>query len=105
MLCRYVAVILQRAAAPRIVDRVCERSSYRDQGYEVCREICRYCFEDGTLICRTEEHDEFPDAAVCAECWITYEVLATGNGGPVEPLRKTFENACRESFWLSYHLA
>jgi hypothetical protein len=104
-LCRYVAAILERATQPLIVAREAAGDRWLDQGFAVCREVCRYRFADGTVILRTEERDEFPDGAACAECWITYEVIAVGSAGSVEPQRKTFDNACRESYWLSYHLA
>ena len=48
---------------------------------------------------------DFPAALACAECWITYEVLASAPENPIHPARQVFENACRESFWLAYHSA
>ncbi len=102
----YAGAILQKKASPPISGRSVETSSWQDQGFEVCKEATTYRFDNGVVIRRTVERDSFPSAAACAECWISYEVLSDGSlDNPVSPRRKTFENACRESFWLSYHMA
>lgn len=102
----YAGAILQRTASSAIVGRSVETSSWLDQGFEVRREATTYRFDNGVAILRTVEQDAFPGTAACAECWISYEVLSDGRlDNPVSPRRKTFENACRESFWLSYHMA
>lgn len=103
----YVAAILRHPGPLAVAsETVVEKTSWMDQGFEVCREVIRYHFDHGAIIERTVERDAFPSEAACAECWITYEVITSGNAGtPIEPARKTFDNACRESFWLAYHLA
>ncbi|MBV8045860.1 MAG: hypothetical protein JO171_01800 [Paludibacterium sp.] len=78
--------------------------AWRDQGFDVERETASYRFDDGVVIRRTVERDRFPSELACAECWITYEVLTQG-AETVIPANKTFGNACRETFWLRYHLA
>ena len=69
------------------------------------REVATWQFADGAVIRRTVEEDDFPAALACAECWITYEVLASAPENPIHPACQVFENVCRESFWLAYHSA
>jgi hypothetical protein len=105
-LCAYVAAIHCRQSPVAISGRTVEKSSWDDQGFVVSKEVIDYQFENGVVIRRTVEQDNFPGEMACAECWITYEVRSTGpspNG--ISPARKVFENACRESFWLAYHTA
>lgn len=102
----YVAAIHGRPGTPLASAHAVEKSSWHDQGFEVTREVTDYRFENAVLIRRTIEQDHFPGALACAECWITYEVIAAENRiGGIQPMRKVFENACRESFWLAYHMA
>lgn len=102
----YVATIHGRPGASAIADMSTATSSWQDQGFEVSKEVTDYRFENGVVVRRTVEQDDFPSEAACAEVWITYEVVSNGNiAAAVTPARKVFENACRESFWLSYHTA
>src|SRR5690242_7153009 len=102
-LATYVAAIHHRSSPLTISDTTVERSSWMDRGFEVCKEVTSYHFDNGAVIRRTVEQDNFPSEAACAECWITYEVIATGNTvAGINQARKVFENACRESFWLAY---
>lgn len=100
----YVRVMLGQAGEPAGQCSV-ERTQWLDQGVEVRREVATWQFADGAVIRRTVEEDDFPAALACAECWITYEVLASAPENPIHPARQVFENACRESFWLAYHYA
>lgn len=100
----YVAVIHRRTGPLAISGETVEESRWRDQGFEVRKEVATYRFDNGAVIRRTVEQDDFPSEAACAECWITYEVLSNGAAGvAIEPTRKVFENACREAFWLAYY--
>ncbi|RZI42681.1 hypothetical protein EGT07_11830 [Herbaspirillum sp. HC18] len=102
----YVAAMHRRASPLAISDTTTEKSSWEDQGFEVSKEVTDYRFENGVVIRRTVEQDNFPSEAACAEMWIIYEVLSKGIvEGDISPARKVFENACREAFWLSYHTA
>jgi hypothetical protein len=103
----YVAAILKQSSLRTIADEtVVERLSWIDQGFEVTKEVTRYVFNDGAVIERTLEQDGFPSELACAECWITYRVIAgSHDGSEIQPASKTFDNACREAFWLAYHLA
>lgn len=81
-----------------------ENTSWQDQGFHVSREVNLYRFGNGVVIKRTIEEDDFPSEAACAERWTIYEVVSTGRHGRViDPMRQSFENACREAFWLKYH--
>jgi hypothetical protein len=100
----YVAAICCQRSAVAISGCSVEQSSWEDQGFVVSREVLDYQFENGVVIRRTIEQDNFPCEMACAECWITYEVISSGPNN-ISPARKTFENACRESFWLAYHTA
>lgn len=104
-LATYVGAIHNR---PGTLSYTCEtvaKSCREEQGFEVCEEITMYRFSDGVIIRRTVEQDKFPSDAACAECWIIYEVVSYGDSGiGIDPPRKVFENACRESFWLTYHM-
>lgn len=100
----YVAAIHRQRTAIAISGTTVEQSSWDDQGFVVTREIADYRFENGVVIRRTTEQDNFPDEMACAECWISYEVVSTGPAlDGISPARKVFENRCRESFWLAYH--
>lgn len=100
----YVAAIHQQASPLSISGKTVEKSSWQDQGFEVSKEITDYHFDNGAVIRRTVEQDNFPNEAACVECWITYEVISSGDTvAGINPPRKIFENACREAFWLAYH--
>lgn len=102
----YAAAIHRRASPVAIVGSAVAVSGWTDQGVEVTNEATDYRFDNGVVIRRSVEQDSVPSEAVCAECWITYDVLCNGTAtANVLPARKTFENACRESFWLAYHTA
>lgn len=101
----YVAPVLGHAGPRRIVHQTVERSAWQDQGCEVRKDVFTFQFDNGAILRRTVEQDDFPDEQqVCAECWITYEVVRAGEGEDgMDAVRKTFDNACREAFWLAYH--
>ncbi|MBS0355922.1 MAG: hypothetical protein JSR83_18710 [Proteobacteria bacterium] len=102
----YVSAILDKPSPLVISGTTVERSSWLDQGFEVTKEVTDYAFNNGAVIRRTVEQDNFPCESACAEVWITYEVISSGDVAlGISPQCKTFENACRESFWLAYHSA
>eukprot|EP00764_Aduncisulcus_paluster_P010825 gnl/Carplike_NY0171/3894_a5253_395.p1 GENE.gnl/Carplike_NY0171/3894_a5253_395~~gnl/Carplike_NY0171/3894_a5253_395.p1 ORF type:complete len:114 (+),score=5.49 gnl/Carplike_NY0171/3894_a5253_395:28-369(+) len=59
-------------------------------------------FENGVIIkqCVEFEQGEVAPDVVCAECWISYEVLSEPSGLDIWPKRKSFVNQCQEAFWL-----
>ncbi len=64
-----MAGLLHDGAAPRIVGRTVEASTWQDDGFEVARESVTCRFADGTAIRRTIERDLLPgDAGLCPEC-------------------------------------
>lgn len=100
----YVTAIQGRTARPNIVEQASELTSWQDGGMGVSREVTDYRFENGVVIRRTVEQDDVPSDQVCAECWITYEVIDPGSVvAGISPARVVFPNACREAFWLAYH--
>ena len=102
----YVSAIHLKESAVSVSSQTVETSCWQDQGFEVCKNVTTYHFNNGVVIRHTVEQDSFPSELACAECWITYEVLSRDNSDiAVRPQRKVFENACRESFWLAYHTA
>lgn len=100
----YVGAVLGRTGPRVIVGRSAEKACWQDQGFDVREDVETYHFDNGVILRRTVEQDDFPAELACAECWITYEVLSHGTTGiEVSPARKVFDNACREGFWLAYH--
>ncbi|UTH74887.1 hypothetical protein [Chromobacterium sp. IIBBL 290-4] len=102
-LAAYARAIMGGAGAERIVGREERRDSWREADCEVTLQERDYRFDNGVVIRRGIEMDDFPSELACSECWITYEVLELGCSPGIEPARKSFDNACREAFWLRYH--
>lgn len=102
----YVSAIHQLSSPVRIARRQSQVERWPDQGFEVSKTTTTYWFDNGAVIRQTVEQDSFPSALACAECWISYEVIAQNDASPaIAPHRQVFENTCRESFWLAYHRA
>lgn len=101
----YVGVIHGLPGPVSIVEQSVVRESWLDQGFEVQRECTDYRFDNGVHLRRVVEQDQFPSELACAECWISYEVIGHAPCCQVSPAGKSFDNACREAFWLKYHLA
>ncbi len=100
----YVSAIHRHTAPVTVLSVAEEKSCYQDQGFDVYKSVTTFHFDNGVVVRRTIEKDEFPCELACAECWITYEVVSGGEvGADISPHRQVFENACRESFWLRYH--
>lgn len=100
----YAAVILNRQGEPKVVRHESEQQQWLDQAIEVHQQAITYHFDNGVVIRRTMELDDDDSDLLCGECWITYEVLSNDHS-PVQvmPQKKSFDNPCRERFWLSYH--
>ncbi|MDH0303639.1 MULTISPECIES: hypothetical protein [unclassified Pseudomonas] len=104
-LANYVSAILG-LCSPRAAHL--ERShqeTWLDQGFTVTAEEKTYAFDDGTLIKRLAEQDNFPCDGGCAECWISYQVIRQPRGAVVSPTHISFTNPCREAYWLRYFSA
>ncbi|SUX30218.1 hypothetical protein [Chromobacterium vaccinii] len=99
----YARAIMGGAGAERIVGREERRDSWREADCEVTLQERVYRFDNGVAIRRSIEVDDYPSELACAESWITYEVLELGGSPGIEPMRKSFDNGCREAFWLRYH--
>ena len=102
-LATYVSAIHGEPSAVAIVDHKVTQDSWLDQGFKVDRVETVYSFDNGVVIRHVVEQDQFPSDLACAECWISYEVIRQGSGNLVSPSKKSFDNACRETFWLKYH--
>lgn len=102
----YVSAIHRLSSPVAIVRQAAESTSWSDQGFEVSKTVSTYWFDNGAIIRQTIEQDSFPTELACAECWINYEVVVHGEpANKIAPPRQVFANACRESFWLTYHRA
>lgn len=84
----------------RIVNKVITNNSYNDQGITVTSFESLLSFSNGVILKHCIEFDELPPSSeVCAEYWISYEVIDSSTES-VSPMKKTFINKCQESFWL-----
>jgi hypothetical protein len=100
----YVQSIHADKGSLRIAEQTSKQERWTDQGFEVTREVADFRFEDGVVIRRTTEQDQFPTELACAECWIEYRVIESA-GRTICPQHKQFDNHCREAWWLRYHTA
>jgi hypothetical protein len=75
--------------------------SYTDQGIVVnCIESV-FHFNNGVVMKCCNEADMLEEnEQICAECWISYEVISESDDTHICPQRKTFLNHCQEAFWL-----
>ncbi|PTU68749.1 MULTISPECIES: hypothetical protein [Chromobacterium] len=106
-LVNYVNAILDAPSPRRARLDGSSRDSWTDQGYTVVAEQSTYVFDDGAVIQRTTEQDDYPAEAACAECWIRYEVVrqpSGDTGDTIQPGHISFNNACREAFWRRYFI-
>lgn len=102
----YVAAVFKKESRVAVIREQVEEVSWAEADCTVNRRTCTYWFDNGVVLKRMLEQDDFPSDLACAESVIEYEVLSCGTvTGGIEPLRKSFDNTCRESFWLAYHLA
>jgi len=99
----YVNAIHDLPSQVSIIGQTIETESWLDQGFEVKKEQTEYVFNNGVVIRRLIEQDQFPAELACAECFIRYEVVSSAPSLSVRPARKNFNNTCRESFWMKYH--
>ena len=83
-----------------IVSQVVTDNSYKDQGVAVNSYETIFSFSNGVVLKYDVEFDEVPlSSEVCAECWISYEIIDSLTE-TISPTKKTFVNKCQESFWL-----
>ncbi|WP_025129961.1 hypothetical protein [Pseudomonas sp. PH1b] len=101
-LANYVSAILGLSSLHSAHLQSANQESWSDQGFIVTAEEKIYAFDDGALIKRLAEQDSFPSDALCAECWISYEVLRQPRHATVNPTHISFTNECREAYWLRY---
>lgn len=94
----YINTIHQHKTAVTIIDKSTKTNSYIDDEIEVNETETTYYFDNGVKILHKREQDNAPSEQLCEECWISYEVLESGQQ-QITPLRKTFCNSCQEAFW------
>ncbi|OAN13138.1 hypothetical protein A3K86_15870 [Photobacterium jeanii] len=97
-------------AERRVID-----NSYLDDDIWIESVETQFRFKNGVVIERLVESDHpvkakqaesqtlVDDAAsnmVCAECWISYEVLTQPKERHITPRTKQFINSCQQAFWL-----
>lgn len=96
----YIEAISNSEGAVNVLSNSTTDLSYIDQGVRVNNIENMITFSDGVVIKHSVEFDEVkPSDEVCAECWITYEVIESIIG-EITPMKKMFTNKCQESFWL-----
>jgi len=102
----YVAAVFGKDSRVVVVREQAEEVSWAEADCTVNRWTRTYWFDNGVVLQRVLEQDDFPSGLACAESIIDYEILSCGivTDG-IQPMRKSFDNMCRESFWLTYHMA
>lgn len=100
----YIKAIHNQPTSAIIVDKSAKTNNHIEDGFEICEQEKTYYFHDGVIIRYLSEQDNAPSELVCAECWISYEVL-DAQQLPIKPLRKNFHNHCQESFWMKMQQA
>lgn len=95
----YIKAIHGQETNALIAKEHMRNNSYTDGGIEINEMETTYYFDNEVVICYKIEQDNVPSEQLCEECWISYEVLDAGQQ-QITPIRKTFHNACQESFWL-----
>jgi hypothetical protein len=100
----YIRAIHGKDSSVQIARQVLERRIWTEVDFEVRQDVTTYHFSNGVIVRHTVEEDSISSEAVCAECWITYEVLPGSSVRlNVQPLRRMFDSRCRESFWRRFH--
>lgn len=95
----YIKAIHQQASPATITRQQSEHYSEHDESGTVIRhQITTYWFANDVVIRHQTEQDEAPSELICAECWISYRVIASPI--PITPSSKLFHNHCQERFWL-----
>ncbi|WNJ97212.1 hypothetical protein RND59_18580 [Vibrio ruber] len=98
----YVSAVKNAPHELSIIEKVEHTSRCEADGIvtESCELVIK--FDNGVTLRKCTEQDFSDDvtAAVCAECWISYEVIEQPDNLAVMPKRKSFTNPCQEAFWL-----
>ncbi|MGY6039712.1 hypothetical protein [Aeromonas sp. AE23HZ002T15] len=95
----YLTAIHRQAGPATIIRQQSESHLEQDQdGTLIHHRQTHYWFADGVVICHQKEQDDAPSLQLCAECWISYRVIASPH--PISPSHKLFHNPCQEAFWL-----
>ena len=96
----YISAIEGAPSPVSLVDRVHHLRDHSDELAEVRVTQSLYRFSNGVeLLHRREQEQQQSDDQLCAECWISYQVL-NNNGFAITPSQKSFSNVCQQRFWL-----
>lgn len=98
----YVLAVKNAPYELSIVEKVENKSSSEEDGVITESSELIVKFDNGVALRKLTERDLSGDVieAVCAECWISYEVIEQPERLEVIPKKKSFTNPCQESFWL-----
>lgn len=95
----YIKAIHRQPGQATITRQQSEHYSEHDEsGTLIQHQQTTYWFANGVVICHQREQDHVPSEQLCAECWISYQVVISHM--PITPPRKLFHNPCQEAFWL-----
>jgi len=95
----YIKAIHDQESDVSIAKTRNKTNSYLDGDIEVNEKETTYYYDNGVVIRYKIERDNAPSELLCEECWISYEVVDSGQQ-LIKPRRKTFHNTCQETFWL-----
>lgn len=89
----YIRAIHRQASPVTLTRQESEHYSEHDESGTVIRhQITTSWFANGVAIRQQTEQDEAPSQQLCAECWISYRVIASPI--PITPASKLFHNHC-----------
>ena len=95
----YIRAIHRQESPVTLTRQESEHYSEHDEsGTVIQHQITTSWFANGGVIRQQTEQDEAPSQQLCAECWISYRVIASPI--PITPTSKLFHNHCQERFWL-----
>lgn len=103
----YVAALKEQKAGISIIEQVQDEYTAEDDGVTIENSQLLVKFKNGVMLRKQmeREYGEQSNHTVCPECWIAYEVLSQPENLNVTPKKKSFTNACQESFWLKINKA
>ncbi|MFV0576605.1 MAG: hypothetical protein ACK5NC_14485 [Vibrio sp.] len=97
----YIQAIKEDTSKVSILDRVESTASFEQDGIITDTYELTVRFDNGVLLRKTTEQDQLDDSdSICAECWISYELIESPENLNIRPRKKTFINTCQEAFWL-----
>ncbi|SHE69086.1 hypothetical protein [Vibrio gazogenes] len=98
----YVLAMKENIAGLSVLEETRHDNRVEDDGHIIENSELVVRFENGVILRKQTEVDQTEPVndEICAECWITYEVLSQPEHVTITPNRKSFTNQCQENFWL-----